>query len=271
MKMDPIFDRQWDNIVVNRDGRVVTVTMKRPEAENGLNVPLIQDLWDFAHLIRRRSDVQVVILTGGDTLFCEGGVFETIMERISVPTALERRVTVIQGGDMVNAWEDIEAITVAAIEGRCRGGGCALAMALDFRIIGEGTEMFLPENPLGLSMGWGTIPRVTSLVGPARAKRFIMLGEILDAETYLAWGLADELAPKAGSLAAAYRWADRLCALPPVPMRMSKASINAYALALGNATSYTDRDQYLLTAPSEDFTEGVAALVEGRDPLFKGN
>jgi enoyl-CoA hydratase len=213
----------------------------------------------------------VVILTGGDSIFSEGGQVSTIKERLDVPTALKRRETVIQGADMVSAWENLEAVTIAAIEGRCRGGGCALALACDFRVIAEGSEMFLPEVPLGLNMGWGTIPRLNALIGPARTKRYVIFGEAPDPALCVEWGLADELAPKGGAIAAAHAWAQRICGLPPVPVRMAKGAVNAIANALNSTTTHMEREQYLLTASSEDFQEGISALIEKRTPRFKGN
>src|SRR5690348_8335617 len=103
------------------------------------------------------------------------------------------------GPDLCRAWGVIEAAAVCAIGGYCIGGASALAVACDFRIMGEGAYMRLPEVPLGMNMSWRTLPRLVALIGPARTKRFVMFGEKADAETCLAWGLCDEVAPKGGA------------------------------------------------------------------------
>ena len=78
---------------------------------------------------------------------------------------------------MCQAWEEIEPVTIAAIEGFCVGGGVALAMACDFRIAGAGAMMRLPEVPLGINMSWRSLPRLATIAGPSRAKRFTIFGE----------------------------------------------------------------------------------------------
>ena len=96
-------------------------------------------------------------------------------------------------------------------------------------------------------------------------------GEPADAATCLAWGMADEVVPAGEARAAAGRWAAKVAALPPLPVRMTKEAVNATANALHHATSYMDRDQYLLTVRTEDFREGATAFFEKRPGTFSGN
>jgi enoyl-CoA hydratase len=131
--------------------------------------------------------------------------------------------------------------------------------------------MRLPEVPLGMNMSWRSLPRLTTLVGPARAKRFTIFGEAADAETLLAWGLVDELVGAGAAEVAAQRWAQKVAALPPLPVRMAKEAINATANANHHASSFMDRDQFLLTMGSDDLQEGVSAFLGKRAPSFKGN
>ena len=175
------------------------------------------------------------------------------------------------GPDLCAAWEALEQVTIAAIEGYCIGGAAALAVSLDFRIAGEGAYLRLPEIALGMNMSWGALPRVTALVGPARAKRFAILCEPVGADQALAWGMIDEKTPKGGALAAAHVWAAKVAALPPLPVRMTKEAINAHAGALFRAASAMDRDQWMLTAETSDFREGAAAFLQKRDPKFRGD
>jgi enoyl-CoA hydratase/carnithine racemase len=134
-----------------------------------------------------------------------------------------------------------------------------------------GASMRLPEVPLGINMSWRSLPRLVSLMGPARAKRFVMFGEGVDAETCLDWGLADEVAPKGEAYSAALKWSEKVLSLPPLPVRMTKESINAIAGANHFATSFMDRDQFLLTSRSADFQEGVQAFFDKRPANFKGD
>jgi len=175
------------------------------------------------------------------------------------------------GPDLCKAWEEIEAVTIAAIEGYCIGGASALAVSCDFRIMGSSAYMRLPEVPLGMNMSWRTLPKLVALAGPSRAKQYVMFGEAADAERCLAWGLADEVVEAGHALAAARRWAERVVGLPPLPVRMTKEAVNAIAAATARASIYMDRDQYLLMSRTADYREGIAAFREKRPAKFKGD
>lgn len=267
--MDP-FEHAWEHLSVSREGAVAEVRLNRPAARNALNTALMIELTEFARAVRRRADLTCVILTGTDRYFSAGADLAAQGERRR-PTLLETREAVMAGPDMCEAWEEIEAVTLVAIEGYCIGGGCALAVACDFRLMGEGAYMRLPEVPLGINMSWRSLPRITGLVGPARAKRFVMFGEAADARTCLDWGFCDEVVAAGEALTEARLWAAKLAALPPLPVRMTKEAIDAAAKAGDHAATFMDRDQYLLTSRSEDFREGVAAFFEKRPPKFQGD
>jgi len=144
-------------------------------------------------------------------------------------------------------------------------------VACDFRVMVAEAYLRLPEVPLGINMSWRSIPRIAALVGPSRAKQFVMFGEACDAGRCAEWGFADEVVAKGGALEAARRWAAKVAALPPLPIRMTKEAVNAVTAATAQASIYMDRDQYLLAAGSADFREGVAAFREKRPGKFSGN
>jgi len=267
---DPVFDHPWTHLKVDRAEAIVTVTLNRPDARNALNTLIMQELIEVARRLRLRPDVSAVILTGGERYFSAGADLSGVEQRAGGTSLLEAREQVTLGPDMCRAWEEIEAVTIVAIEGYCIGGGCALAVACDFRIMGAEAYMRLPEVPLGINMSWRSIPRITTLAGPSRAKRFVIFGEPADAATCLSWGMADEVATTGAALETAWVWARKVAALPPLPVRMTKETVNAVANAHHHAIGHMDRDQYLLTARTDDFREGVAAFFEKRPGEFKG-
>lgn len=271
MSADPLSDRAFEHLRVTRAGPVVEVALHRPDARNALNARLMAELTQVARVLRRRADILAVILTGGEVNFSAGADLGAIEERITAPTVLQTREAVMAGPDLCRAWEEIEAVTIAAIEGYCLGGACAVALACDFRIMGESAYLRLPEVPLGINMSWNSVPRVTTLAGPSRAKRFVIFGEAADAQTCVAWGLADEAVANGEALATARAWAQKVCALPPLPVRMTKEAINAQANMSHQAVSYMDRDQYLVTTRTADFKEGRQAFFEKRKPKFRGD
>jgi len=254
--------------VEEADG-VATVRLNRTDARNALSIAHLHELADVALKYRTAPHIYVVILTGTEAYFSAGA---DLAERLPKnETTLEKRERVLAGPDMCKAWAEMEPVTIAAIEGYCLGGGVALVASCDFRIVGESASLRLPEVPLGINMSWRSVPRLTALMGPSRAKQFVMFGEALDAQTCLDWGLADELVSDGSAYETAVRWAAKVGALPPLPVRMTKEAVDAAAGMNDPTPTFMDRDQYLLTAASSDFKEGVKAFFEKRDPEFKGD
>ena len=159
--------RSFTGLRLERDGNVVTVTIDRPAARNAMDGALMDSLTEVARQLRRDPTVRAVILTGQAEFFSAGVDLQMSSSRSAASASLlELRSAVAAGPDMCQAWEDIEAVTIVAIEGFCVGGGLALALSCDFRIMGEGSFVRLPEVPLGMNMSWRSLPRLTALVGP---------------------------------------------------------------------------------------------------------
>ena len=263
----------YQHLLVTAEDGIVTARLNRPAERNALNPRLMQELTYFAREHRLKHDVRAVILAGGAEFFSAGAdlTASALAPGAARPSLLELRETVMAGPDMCRAWEEIEAPTIMAVEGYCVGGACALALCCDFRVVSTTAQMRLPEVPMGINMSWHSLPRLTTLVGPARAKQFTMFGEFANAATMAEWGMVDEVVQAGAADGAAMRWALRLAALPPLPIRMTKESINAVANANHHASTFMDRDQFLLTFATEDLKEGIAAFMQKRKPSFKGN
>ena len=161
-------------------------------------------------------------------------------------------------------------MTFCAIEGWCVGGGGALAVATDIRIMGESARLYVPEIERGMNMSWQSVPRFVNLVGPARAKRIVVMAEKIDAARALDWGFADEVVADGRTFDKAMEMAERVATLPPVQVRMCKQDVNAAAHALNHAVSHMDFDQFMLAQSSEDYAEGVQSFLEKRPPRYTG-
>lgn len=256
---------------IERKDRIAVVRFDRGHPANPLSLDLMRELTETARQFEEDAETSAIILSGRPDNFSFGFDLKDPESRALREKPLtEQRIAVAQGKRMCRAWEELQQLTICAIEGWCVGGGVAHAVAADMRIVSEKSVLCVPEIERGLNMSWGSVPRITNLVGPSRAKRIILLAEQVPAQQCVAWGLADEVAPAGRTLQTAMQMAERAAAMPPVALKMGKQAINAYANALAETASHADFDQFALAFKSDDGIEGVASFVEKRDPRFTG-
>lgn len=255
-------------VKIEKQGRVALVHICRPEAKNALSVAVMRELDEAARVLREDMGASVVVLSGGPEFFTAGVDLKDpeLLRVLGEPLAVRRRV--LESGPLLcRAWEELPQITIAAVEGHCIGGGVALTAALDFRVCGEGAFFRVPEIERGMNFSWGTLPRLSALIGPAETKRWVILAETVDVERAERAGFVQWRAPKGGAEAMAIEIAEKIAAKPAASVMMTKRTVNALYES-GRSLSHMDADQFALTVLSEDFQEGVAAFLEKREPKF---
>jgi len=254
------------------EGRIAVVRFDRGDGVNALSPEAIRQLTAAARGFEDDAQTSVVILTGGKGCFSAG--FD-----LKDPEGRSRREMDIgslrrhlrMGPRLAAAWQDMDQITIAAIEGFAIGGGVVMAVSTDFRIIGRNAHMRVPEIALGMNMSWQSMPRMLHLMGPARTKQAVLLADdrISAAEAY-EWRLVEQVVDDGKTFDAAMVMAEKIARLPPIPVAMTKQTINRLTHALDDLASHMDGDQFALAGLTEDHREGVAAFLERRKPRFKG-
>ena len=175
------------------------------------------------------------------------------------------------GERTIEAILGMDQITIAAWQGAAMGGGACIATACDFRIGAENCFMQYPEIDIGLNLMWKSLPLLVNLVGPARAKRLVVGGERVHAETLAQWGILDRVVALDDLLDAATSMAEFYASKPPIAAQMIKQSTNQIANALNHAIMHMDVDQNMYAANTEDRAAAVKAYLEKSEPEFTGN
>ena len=254
------------------EGRISVVRFDRGDGVNALSPEALRQLTQAARSFEDDSETSVVVLTGGAKAFTAGFDLkdaEGRSRRTMDLGSLRRHLKL--GPRLTRAWQEMEQITIGAIEGFCIGGGVALAVALDFRVMARDAHMRVPEIGLGMNMSWQSIPRMLHLMGPARTKQAVILAnERISATEAHQWGLVEGVVDPGGAFDAAMILAAKVAAQPPLSVAMTKLTVNRLAHALDDLASHMDIDQFALASLTEDHKEGVAAFLERRKPRFKG-
>jgi enoyl-CoA hydratase/carnithine racemase len=254
------------------EGRVAVVRFDRGDGINALSPEALRQLTDAARSFEDDSATSVVVLTGSDKAFSAGFDLRDPEGRARKTMdigALRRHLKL--GPRLSHAWQEMEQVTIGAIEGFCIGGGVALAVALDFRVVARNAHFRVPEIGLGMNMSWQSIPRMLHLMGPARTKQAVILADQrISADEAFQWGLVEEVADPGKAFDAAMAMAAKVAAQPPLSVAMTKLTVNRLAHVLDDLASHMDIDQFALASLTEDHKEGVEAFLSRRKPTFKG-
>jgi enoyl-CoA hydratase len=254
------------------DGRIAVVRFDRGDGINALSPEAMRQLTAAARGFEDDGNTSVVVLTGAPKAFTAGFDLKDPEGRARRAMDLgELRRHLKLGPRLTRAWQEMEQITIGAIEGFCVGGGVALAVTLDFRVMARDAHLRVPEIGLGMNMSWQSVPRMLHLIGPARTKQAVILADqrISAAEAHQ-WGLVEEVADPGGAFDTAMALAAKVAAQPPLSVAMTKLTVNRLTHALDDLASHMDIDQFALASLTEDHKEGVAAFLERRKPKFRG-
>jgi enoyl-CoA hydratase/carnithine racemase len=243
------------------------ITINNPSA-NTWTPQSLKAMKELVVELNANKSVYAAIITGkGEKFFSAGADLKQFQgDKVAA------REFILRFGEAFEAFMNARFVTIAAINGYAMGGGLECALACDLRIAEAHAQMALPEPAVGLlPAGCGT-QNLPWLVGEGWAKRIILTGERVNAETALRIGLVEEVVEKSKSLDTAKAMAERVAGLSPKSVEFCKTLIhNARNGVPRGAGLSLERERFMDLFDFEDQKEGVAAFLEKRKPLWKNN
>ena len=257
----------FDNLLIEGDGSVATVTINRPKVLNALNAPTLDDLRRAMLELKRDQSVRAIVITGsGDKSFVAGAD----INELAVQSPSSGRDHALTGQHVFDLIENLGKPVIAAVNGYALGGGCELAMACTLRIAADTATFGQPEINLGILPGYAGTQRLPRLVGRGRAMALILSGSAISALEAERIGLVNRVVPAADLLVEARRMAATLAAQAPIAMRYIINAINhGLEMPFAQGCAY-EATLFGLVAATDDMREGTRAFLEKRKPSFQG-
>lgn len=253
----------YENIQVEKRGKVGLITLDRPKALNALNAALVCELGSALDKFEEDDRVGCVVITGSEKAFAAGADIKE-MQPHNFASAYS--------SDLISTFDRVSQNRkpiIAAVSGYALGGGCELAMLCDFIIASETAKFGQPEITLGVIPGAGGTQRLTRFVGKSKAMDMVLTGRMMDAEEAERCGLVSRVVPQDNLLEEAMKAAEKISEFSLPVVMMAKESVDrSYETTLSEGVRFERRVFHALFA-LDDQKEGMSAFVEKRSPDFR--
>ncbi|CAN5158237.1 enoyl-CoA hydratase [soil metagenome] len=252
----------YENILLERRGRVGLITLNRPEALNALNLALMNDVVAAATELDADAGIGAIVITGSARAFAAGAD----IKEMSTQSYMEMYLA-----DWFSGWDRLAAVRtplIAAVSGHALGGGCELAMMCDFIIASDTAKFGQPEIKLGVIPGIGGSQRLARAVGKAKAMELILTGRTIDANEAERAGLVARVVTADTLLDDALATATTIAGMSlPIAM-LAKEAVNAAFETTLDAGIRFERRVFHSVFATDDQKEGMRAFIEKRSPHF---
>lgn len=253
----------YENIRVEKRGRVGLITLDRPKALNALCAALMEELSTALDAFEKDERVGCVVLTGSEKAFAAGADIKEMQPFDFTQAYLT---------DLITPWDRVarnRKPIIAAVAGYALGGGCELAMMCDFILAADTAKFGQPEITLGVMPGAGGTQRLTRFVGKSKAMEMCLTGRMMSAEEAERSGLVSRVVPADDLLEEALKVAEKIAEFSLPVVMLTKESVNrAYETTLAEGIRF-ERRVFHATFATEDQTEGMNAFIEKRAPQFR--
>lgn len=253
----------FENILIQKEGKVTIVTLNRPQSLNALNKQTLKELSTIMDELNHNDSVRAIILTGaGEKSFVAGADIKEFSD-----FGQEKAEELARTGqdEVFNKIESMSKPVIAAINGFALGGGLELAMACHFRYASENAKLGLPEVTLGLIPGYGGTQRLPKLVGKGMANEMIFTAKMISGQRAKEIGLVNEVFPLEELLTKTLETANVIAKNSPMGISKAIAAVNNSDTDYGFDTEIQSFGELF---DLNDKKEGVAAFLEKRKPEF---
>ncbi|MCS7086185.1 MAG: enoyl-CoA hydratase-related protein [Bacteroidia bacterium] len=249
-------------------GRILILTLNRPEAMNALNHGMLEELETALTQAERDETVGAVIVTGaGRKAFAAGADIREIMQKAA--TYVDALDFSRYGQQLFGYIENYPKPVVAAVNGYALGGGCELAMACHMRVAAQNAKFGQPEVKLGLIAGYGGTQRLPRLIGKTRATQMLLTGEEISATQAEAWGLVNVVCAEGEAVAAAVALLEKCLCNGPLALDLTLEAINAVYSDTENGFD-VESEAFAQACISEDAHAGIHAFLNKTPAKFQG-
>lgn len=258
-------------IKVEKDNKLATVTFNRPEALNAVNGELHDELEHIWIDLANDEEIYAILLTGAGKAFSAGGDVKAMAARWGTEEGRKWTLTIASAGRrIIQNMLDVEQPIIAAVNGDAMGLGANIALLSDVIVANESARVADTHVKVGIVAGDSGAVIWPLLVGPARAKEYLMRGTFINGADAAKMGLVNYAVPADQVLPKAKEIARELADGPTWAIRWTKLSVNKWLKQQVNLILDASIAYEMVTFYTEDHREAATAFAEKRKPVFKG-
>jgi len=259
--------KTYQDIIVKKEEGIGWITLNRPHRLNTMTIDMMDEFLSALDEFESDKDVKCVVITGAGEKAFSAGADMSMFTGMTPSMATDGSIRV---AGVLTKLEQIGKPVIACINGYALGGGLELSLACDFRIASESAQLGSPEIKLGLIPGWGATQRLAPIVGLAKAKELIMIGDRITAEQALKIGLVTKVVPHAKLVEETKAFAKNFIDGPPIALKAAKHALNYGTQVPRDIGIKFEAEAIGVVASTKDLMEGVSAFMSKRKPEFKG-